>query len=64
LFLICSDGFRNQITETELKEQMADAMMCTSTVFERIPVDMVNRIKERGEKDNISAIFVKYTQEK
>ena len=39
-------------------------MMCTSTVFERIPVDMVNRIKERGEKDNISAIFVKYTQEK
>lgn len=64
LFLICSDGFRNQITETELRDKMADAMKCTSTAFERIPMDMINMIKERGEKDNISAIFVKYMQER
>lgn len=64
LFLICSDGFRNQISAAELKDRLADASECMRSKFEKIPKDTVNLLKERGEKDNISALFVKYIQEK
>ncbi len=63
IFLICSDGFRNAITNTEIKKTLEDAGSCIQNDFDQIPKNTVNLIKKRGEKDNISALFVKCCQE-
>lgn len=63
VFLICSDGFRNSISHEELKGMLESAGHCSKEDFCRIPYSAVERIKERGERDNISAVFVKCIQE-
>lgn len=64
IFLICSDGFRNSVTNMELKETLKRAGNCKQDIFGQILQNTVNLIKERGEKDNISALFIKCIQER
>ena len=59
VFLICSDGFRNTITDSELENVIRRAGVCDRDEFYRIPEEMIELIKERNEKDNISSLFLK-----
>lgn len=59
VFLICSDGFRNSLTNVELKKILEKVGSCEKDIFEKVPQDTVELIKERGERDNISALFIK-----
>lgn len=59
VFMICSDGFRNTVTEAELGNVIRKAGQCDKEMFNQIPVQMLDLIKERNEKDNISSMFLK-----
>lgn len=59
VFLICSDGFRNEISKAELTDALKEAANCTKSEFAQVPQKVVDLIKQRGEKDNISSLFVK-----
>ena len=68
-FLVCSDGFRHQLTEVEIYEYchttlegmewlVANRMDNSHFMNGRIRC-LIDNIKERGEQDNISAILIK-----
>lgn len=63
VFLICSDGFRNTLTCEELAGILEQAGSCSRDSFDGILQNTVNLIKQRGERDNISALFVRCFQE-
>lgn len=57
VFLLCSDGFRHEISEKEISEHIN---MCntSSELKEKIEF-LINQNKDRGETDNITAIVIK-----
>lgn len=59
-FLMCSDGFRHRLSEHEMLDNFnKDKMSCISSgEIERNIIASVNKIKERGERDNISVIVI------
>lgn len=59
MYLLCSDGFRNEITERELMEQLNPQMLDNEYSMKNSIRQMVELVKRRGEKDNISAILIK-----
>lgn len=64
LFLICSDGFRNLISDEELGGRLTQALDCRRDEFNQMPEEITDLLKGRGEKDNISALLVKCMQER
>ncbi len=58
-FLICSDGFYNIYTENEMQTYLQKMNQCSREEFQELPVRMIQEIKERGEKDNISVVVVR-----
>lgn len=63
IFLICSDGFRNSLASEELAGILEQAGSSSRDIFDGILQNTVNLIKQRGERDNISALFVRCFQE-
>ncbi len=60
-FLLCSDGFRHEVTRPEMfstfyMESLTDEQVMKEKIRQIIDVNM-----QRGEKDNISAILLKVT---
>lgn len=54
IYLICSDGLSNMVSNGELKEIVADK---TLTVSQRVD-KLIKRANENGGKDNISAVII------
>ncbi len=58
-YLICSDGFRHEVTKTEMFESlnpvnlMNEKSMLSNTRY------LIDLVKQRNEKDNISAVVIK-----
>ncbi len=55
--LICSDGFCHEQSSTEIKSRLSHDFLTDMAVRSTLS-DMVNNLKIRGEKDNITAIYI------
>ena len=57
--LLCSDGFRNRIDETELADVLRPAQIREEEQIVRRLREIGNACMKRGEGDNLSAVYVK-----
>ena len=60
VFLICSDGFRNAISKRELEDMIERVGECERESFDKTLVQMLELLKERKERDNISSLLLRY----
>lgn len=58
-YMLCSDGFRHEITEAEMQEAFDAAHLKNQKTMHEKVVQLIKQVKKRKEKDNISAILVK-----
>ncbi len=58
-FLICSDGFRHEISSEEMFGVMAPSLLASEKMMKKCLVDLVELNKTRNEKDNITALLIK-----
>lgn len=58
-YMLCSDGFRHEITMSEIKNAFAPSVNLNENVMKNNIVRLVEINKERNEQDNISAILIK-----
>ena len=59
VFMLCSDGFRHQISNEEMYGVIAPHLLTSEKVMKKSLVDLVELNKARSEKDNITAILIK-----
>jgi serine/threonine protein phosphatase PrpC len=59
VFMLCSDGFRHEISEEEFYGVLAPEILTSETIIKKSLVDLVNLNKSRGENDNITSIVIK-----
>ena len=58
-YLLCSDGFRHKITDSEIYGLLASNIMTNEAIMKKSLVDLVELNKGRKEKDNITAMLLK-----
>ncbi len=58
-FLLCSDGFRHQVSDEEMYGVIAPHLLTSEKIMKKSLVDLVELNKSRNEKDNITAILIK-----
>lgn len=58
-YLLCSDGFRHEITEEEIYESLNPINLMNKQAMHNNIRYLIERVKERKEKDNISAILIR-----
>ncbi|MBS6194855.1 MAG: serine/threonine-protein phosphatase [Clostridiales bacterium] len=63
LFMLCSDGFRHEITEHEIYEKLNPAEMINEQIMKDRIVWLTELDKYRQEADNISVVTIKVCQE-
>lgn len=63
VFLICSDGFRNVITQEEMFAYLQPHAMCSEEVMKQAVIELTELNKERLERDNITAMLIRTCQE-
>ncbi len=56
--LLCSDGFRNRMEETELAEVLRADRLCDEARAARGLREIGDACMRRGERDNLSAVYV------
>ena len=59
VFMLCSDGFRHEVSEEEMHGVLAPQLMTGEKVMKKSLADLVELNKARGEKDNITALLLK-----
>ncbi len=59
VYLLCSDGFRHEITEGEMYEALYAAQLHSKETMHAQARELIERCKARGEKDNISVLLIK-----
>ena len=59
MFLLCSDGFRHEITQEEMFGVIAPRLLNNEKVMKQSLIDLVELNKSRQEKDNITAMLIK-----
>lgn len=57
--IICSDGFRHKINESEMYSCLAPQLISDSKTAEEYIKNLIQVIKKRGERDNITAALIK-----
>lgn len=57
--LLCSDGFRRQVTEQELRKVMDPGAMAGEEQIGRRMKEIGETCMKRGERDNLSAVYIK-----
>ena len=58
-YLLCSDGFRHQITPEEIFGVTAPSVLTSEKVMKKSLVDLIELDKARKERDNITAVLIK-----
>ena len=58
-YMICSDGFRHEISETEIYESLNPINLMNKEAMHSNAKYLINQVKSRGEKDNISVLLIK-----
>ena len=59
VFLLCSDGFRHEITEDEIFETLKPINLINKDSMHSSSRYLINQVKSRGERDNISVLLIK-----
>lgn len=57
-YLLCSDGFRHQLTEAEMLEKIKKEIRSDKGTVTRLLTELVHLNEARGERDNITAILI------
>jgi serine/threonine protein phosphatase PrpC len=60
-YMLCTDGFRHQITEMEIYEYLNPQVLVNEKIMELHLRQLVELNKVRQEKDNITALLIKVT---
>lgn len=58
-YMICSDGFRHEITESEIYESLNPINLMNKDAMHSNAKYLIEQIKRREEKDNISVVLIK-----
>lgn len=58
-YLLCSDGFRHVITESEILHSCNPVNNMTQSIMQDNLQNLIEINKQRGERDNISAILIR-----
>lgn len=58
-YLLCSDGFRHEISEAEISEHFRNDVLWDKETMHRNSRLLIDRAMQRGEKDNISVVAIK-----
>ena len=58
-YVLCSDGFRHEISEGEIYESLNPINLMNKDAMHNNAKYLIDLVKSRGEKDNISVILVK-----
>lgn len=59
VYLLCTDGFRNQVSSTEMREAfLVGRLNCEGEMMEQLQ-SIAKLVMERGERDNMSAIAIR-----
>lgn len=59
IYMICSDGFRHELTNGEIYEAFRPEKMTTKENMHESAEYLINLVKKRNEKDNISVVLIK-----
>lgn len=62
-YLLCSDGFRHQISEKEIYDSLNPINLFNKDAMHSNIRYLMETVKERQERDNISAVLIKTEQE-
>ena len=58
-YMLCSDGFRHEITESEMYESLNPINLINQDAMHNNVQYLIDQVKRRGERDNISVILIK-----
>lgn len=58
-YMLCSDGFRHEITEEEMYESLNPINLMNKQAMHNNTKYLIEQVKSRKEKDNISVILIK-----
>lgn len=58
-YMLCSDGFRHEITEAEIYESLNPINLMNKDAMHNNAKYLIEQVKRREEKDNISVLLIK-----
>ena len=58
-YMLCSDGFRHEITEREMYESLNPVNLINKKAMHSNAKYLIEQVKSRQEKDNISVVLIK-----
>lgn len=58
-YMLCSDGFRHEITEMEIVESLSPINLINKESMHANAKYLIELVKQRNEKDNISVVVIK-----
>ena len=58
-YMLCSDGFRHEVTEAELYDSLNPTNFVNKNSMHSNAKYLIELVKQRQEKDNISVILIK-----
>ena len=58
-YMLCSDGFRHEITEREMYESLNPVNLMNKKAMHSNAKYLIEQVKSRQEKDNISVVLIK-----
>lgn len=58
-YMICSDGFRHEISETEMYDSLNPINLMNKNAMHSNVLYLIEQVKARKEKDNISVVLIK-----
>lgn len=58
-YMLCSDGFRHVISEEEITQAFNPNIMVNVAAMQSTAEQMVETVKERSERDNITVVLIK-----
>ena len=59
VYMVCSDGFRHEISENEIQQSFDPKVLTDKNITKRNARYLIDTVKSRNERDNISVIVVK-----
>ncbi len=58
-YMLCSDGFRHEITPQEIYDKMQPDVLLNNATMNQNTVDLIELNKQRNERDNISVVLIR-----
>lgn len=59
VYMLCSDGFRHEITQEKIYEKLKPELLISSDIMMQSSKDLIKLNKDRMENDNISVVLIR-----